>query len=112
MYTHYRAPNEPEELNQLRLPLLGPLYEREPWKPEVYPDYLAPIVRAAGDDAEAVLANLGMIPSASAAGQTLHDGQCQIGKRWARRRPIARPGAASAASFPHPEIYESYSLII
>ncbi|MGX5879391.1 SOS response-associated peptidase family protein, partial [Burkholderia gladioli] len=32
MCTHYRAPNEPEELNQFRLPLLGPLYEREPWK--------------------------------------------------------------------------------
>lgn len=56
MCTHYRAPNEPEELNQLRLPLLGPLYEREPWKQEIYPDYLAPIVRAAGDGAEAVLA--------------------------------------------------------
>ncbi|MGZ0007191.1 SOS response-associated peptidase [Burkholderia gladioli] len=64
MCTHYRAPNEPEELNQLRLPLLGPLYEREPWKQEIYPDYLAPIVRAAGDGAEAVLANFGMIPKA------------------------------------------------
>lgn len=47
MCTHYRAPNEPEELNQLRLPLLDPLYEGEPWKQEIYPDYLAPIVRAA-----------------------------------------------------------------
>ncbi|MDC6130522.1 SOS response-associated peptidase family protein [Burkholderia gladioli] len=64
MCTHYRAPNEPEELNQLRLPLLGPLYEREPWKQEIYPDYLAPIVRAAGDGADAVLANFGMIPKA------------------------------------------------
>ncbi|WP_186224553.1 SOS response-associated peptidase [Burkholderia gladioli] len=64
MCTHYRAPNEPEELNQLRLPLLGPLYDREPWKQEIYPDYLAPIVRAAGDGAEAVLANFGMIPKA------------------------------------------------
>ncbi|WP_334033391.1 SOS response-associated peptidase [Burkholderia gladioli] len=64
MCTHYRAPNEPEELNQLRLPLLGPLYDREPWKQEIYPDYLAPIVRAAGDGVEAVLANFGMIPKA------------------------------------------------
>ncbi|WP_186068014.1 SOS response-associated peptidase [Burkholderia gladioli] len=64
MCTHYRAPNEPEELNQLRLPLLGPLYEREPWKQEIYPDYLAPIVRAAADGADAVLANFGMIPKA------------------------------------------------
>ncbi|MGV0128600.1 SOS response-associated peptidase [Burkholderia gladioli] len=51
-------------MNQLRLPLLGPLYEREPWKQEIYPDYLAPIVRAAGDGADAVLANFGMIPKA------------------------------------------------
>ncbi|WP_186262315.1 SOS response-associated peptidase [Burkholderia gladioli] len=64
MCTHYRAPNEPEELNQLRLPLLGPLYEREPWQQEIYPDYLAPIVRAAGDGTDAVLANFGMIPKA------------------------------------------------
>ncbi|MBU9173963.1 SOS response-associated peptidase [Burkholderia gladioli] len=64
MCTHYRTPNELEELNQLRLPLLGPLYEREPWKQEIYPDYLAPIVRAAGDGADAVLANFGMIPKA------------------------------------------------
>nr|WP_186270115.1 hypothetical protein [Burkholderia gladioli] len=55
MCTHYRAPNETEELNQLRLPFLGPLYDREPWKQEIYPDYLAPIVRAAGDGVEAVL---------------------------------------------------------
>nr|WP_279609556.1 SOS response-associated peptidase family protein [Burkholderia gladioli] len=46
------------------MPLLGPLYEREPWQQEIYPDYLAPIVRAAGDGADAVLANFGMIPKA------------------------------------------------
>ncbi|WP_186121508.1 SOS response-associated peptidase [Burkholderia gladioli] len=64
MCAHYRAPNESEEFSQLKLPFLGPLYDREPWKQEIYPDYLAPIVRAAGDGAEAVLANFGMIPKA------------------------------------------------
>lgn len=64
MCTNYRPPNEPQEFSELRLPLLGSLYEREPWKQEIYPDYLAPIVRAAGDGAEAVLANFGMIPKA------------------------------------------------
>ncbi|WP_186086085.1 hypothetical protein [Burkholderia gladioli] len=44
-------------MNQLRLPFLGPLYDREPWKQEIYPGYLAPIVLAAGDGADAVLAN-------------------------------------------------------
>lgn len=64
MCTNYRAPNEPEEFSRLKLPFLGPLYDREPWKQEIYPDYLAPIVRAAGDGVEAVLANFGMIPKA------------------------------------------------
>ncbi|WP_186033538.1 SOS response-associated peptidase [Burkholderia gladioli] len=64
MCTNYRAPNEPEEFSQLKLPFLGPLYDREPWRQEIYPDYLAPIVRAAGDGGEAVLANFGMIPKA------------------------------------------------
>ncbi len=45
MCTNYRAPNEPEEFSQLKLPFLGPLYDREPWKQEIYPDYLVPIVR-------------------------------------------------------------------
>ncbi|WP_186205943.1 hypothetical protein [Burkholderia gladioli] len=57
MCTHYRAPNEPEELNQLRLLSLDAFYEREPRNSEIYQDYLAPIVRAAGDGADAVLAN-------------------------------------------------------
>ncbi|MCM2547643.1 SOS response-associated peptidase [Burkholderia glumae] len=46
------------------MPFLGPLYGREPWKQEIYPDYFAPIVRAAGDGVEAVLVNVGMIPKA------------------------------------------------
>lgn len=64
MCNRYRAPNEPQEFSELKLPLLGPLYDREQWKHEIYPDYLAPIVRADGDSASAVLANFGMIPKA------------------------------------------------
>ncbi|MEK6420043.1 MAG: SOS response-associated peptidase family protein [Burkholderia gladioli] len=64
MCTNYRAPNEPQEFSDLRLPSLDELWDREPWKQEIYPDYLAPIVRADGDGAAAVLANFGMIPKA------------------------------------------------
>ncbi|WP_042626564.1 SOS response-associated peptidase [Burkholderia plantarii] len=64
MCANYRAPNEPAGFSDLKLPMLGPLYDHEPWRAEIWPDYLAPIARAAGDSAEAVLANFGMIPKA------------------------------------------------
>lgn len=44
MCTNYRAPSEPEGLSELKLPALRDLWRRTPWDPEVYPDYLAPIV--------------------------------------------------------------------
>ncbi|MGU7780546.1 SOS response-associated peptidase family protein [Burkholderia sp. PU8-34] len=62
MCTNYRAPHEEFELRELRIEPFSDLYRRFPWKEEIWPDYSAPIVRAAGDSAEAVLANFGMIP--------------------------------------------------
>jgi putative SOS response-associated peptidase YedK len=64
MCTNYRAPNEPQGFSDLKLPMLGPLYDRAPWREEIWPDYSAPIIRATSEGAEAVLANFGMIPRA------------------------------------------------
>ncbi|WP_342705123.1 SOS response-associated peptidase [Burkholderia arboris] len=64
MCTNYRAPHEDYELRELRIEPFSDLYRRFPWKPEIYPDYLAPIVRASGDGAEAVIANFGVMPKA------------------------------------------------
>ncbi|WP_321820903.1 MULTISPECIES: SOS response-associated peptidase [unclassified Burkholderia] len=61
MCTNYRAPNEDPGISELKLGI-GDLYQRTPWEPEIWPDYAAPIVRAGGDCAEAVIANFGMIP--------------------------------------------------
>ncbi|WP_244114680.1 hypothetical protein [Burkholderia cepacia] len=62
MCTNYRAPHEDCELRELKIQPLSDLYRRFPWKPEIFPGYLAPIVRAAGDSAEAVIANFGVMP--------------------------------------------------
>lgn len=59
--TNYRAPDEDPGISELRLGLID-LWKRAPWEPEIWPDYAAPIVRAASDGAEAVIANFGMIP--------------------------------------------------
>ncbi len=62
MCTNYRAPHEDYELRELKIQPFSDLYRRFPWKPEIFPDYLAPIVRAAGGGAEAAVANFGMMP--------------------------------------------------
>lgn len=49
MCTNYRAPHEDYELRELKIQPFSDLYRRFPWKPEISPDYLAPIVRAAGN---------------------------------------------------------------
>ncbi|KVN79352.1 SOS response-associated peptidase [Burkholderia ubonensis] len=61
MCTNYRAPDEDPGFSELRLGLID-LWKRTPWEPEIWPDYAAPIVRADGDAAVAVIANFGMIP--------------------------------------------------
>lgn len=64
MCTNYRAPGEESGLSELKIDNFSDLYRRAPWKDEIWPDYLAPIVRAAGGGAEAVVANFGMMPKA------------------------------------------------
>ncbi|MFP3560118.1 DUF159 family protein, partial [Paraburkholderia sp. SIMBA_049] len=48
MCTHYRAPDEDPGISELKLGI-GDLFRRDPWEPDVYPDYVAPIARADGD---------------------------------------------------------------
>lgn len=53
MCTHYRAPDEDPGISELKIGI-GDLFRRDPWAPDVYPDYAAPVARADGDDLEAV----------------------------------------------------------
>ncbi|HDR8936247.1 SOS response-associated peptidase [Burkholderia vietnamiensis] len=62
MCTNYRAPDEEPGISELRIDSFADLYRRTPWKPEIFRDYLAPIVRADGDAAAAAIANFGIIP--------------------------------------------------
>ncbi|WP_176048129.1 SOS response-associated peptidase family protein [Burkholderia sp. BCC1644] len=64
MCTNYRAPGEEDGLSELRIDNFGDLFRRTPWKADVWPDYPAPIIRAAAAGAEAVVANFGMMPKA------------------------------------------------
>ncbi|KWZ42833.1 hypothetical protein WS72_08140 [Burkholderia savannae] len=64
MCTNYRAPSEPEGFSELKLPVLRDLWRRTPWDPEVYPDYLAPIVAMVDGRVEALLAGFGYWPRA------------------------------------------------
>lgn len=59
--THYRAPDEDPGISELKIGI-GDLYRRDPWAPDVYPDYAAPIARAAGDGLEVVAAVFGFWP--------------------------------------------------
>ncbi|KVF95423.1 hypothetical protein WJ21_21670 [Burkholderia vietnamiensis] len=44
MCTNYVAPGEDSGLSELRIDSFVDLYRWRPWKPEIYQDYLAPIV--------------------------------------------------------------------
>ncbi|KVR33730.1 hypothetical protein WK15_02015 [Burkholderia ubonensis] len=61
MCTNYRAPDEDPGISELKLGI-GDLFRRDPWEPDVYPDYAAPIVCADGDGVAAVKAVFGFWP--------------------------------------------------
>ncbi|TDA48258.1 SOS response-associated peptidase [Burkholderia pyrrocinia] len=63
MCTNYKAPNEDPGINELKIDNFIDLYRWTPWKPEIYKDYAAPIVRADGDGAVACIANFGFWPT-------------------------------------------------
>ncbi len=59
--THYRAPDEDPGISELKIGI-GDLFRRDPWAPDVYPDYAAPVARADGDGLEVVAAVFGFWP--------------------------------------------------
>ncbi|MGY4730694.1 SOS response-associated peptidase family protein [Burkholderia pyrrocinia] len=61
MCTNYKAPNEDPGINELKIGI-GDLYRRDPWEPDVYPDYAAPIAWADGDGLGVVKAVFGFWP--------------------------------------------------
>ncbi|MBN3817712.1 SOS response-associated peptidase [Paraburkholderia sp. Se-20369] len=61
MCTNYRAPDEDPGISELKLGI-GDLFRRDPWAPDVYPDYAAPIACADGDGLAVVTAVFGFWP--------------------------------------------------
>ncbi|KUZ32985.1 SOS response-associated peptidase family protein [Burkholderia territorii] len=61
MCTNYKAPDEDPGISELRIGI-GDLYRRDPWEPDVYPDYAAPIAWADGDGLGVVKAVFGFWP--------------------------------------------------
>ncbi|MGU7775552.1 SOS response-associated peptidase family protein [Burkholderia sp. MR1-5-21] len=61
MCTNYRAPDEDPGISELKIGI-GDLFRRDPWEPDVYPDYAAPIACAQGDGLAVVKAVFGFWP--------------------------------------------------
>lgn len=61
MCTHYRAPGEDPGISELKIGI-GDLYRRDPWAPDVYPDYAAPVACADGDGLAVMAAVFGFWP--------------------------------------------------
>ncbi|RQT87047.1 SOS response-associated peptidase family protein [Burkholderia cepacia] len=61
MCTNYKAPDEDPGINELKIGI-GDLYRRDPWEPDVYPDYAAPIAWADGGALGVVKAVFGFWP--------------------------------------------------
>lgn len=59
--TNYKAPTEDPGINELKIGI-GDLYRRDPWEPDVYPDYAAPIAWGDGDGLGVVKAVFGFWP--------------------------------------------------
>ncbi|PRH49785.1 SOS response-associated peptidase family protein [Burkholderia multivorans] len=64
MCTNYRAPGEEAGLSELKINNFRDLYRWTPWKPEIYPDYDAPIVANVDDEFRPLTAGFGFWPRA------------------------------------------------
>lgn len=84
MCTNYRAPGEESGLSELRIDSFGELYRRTPWKPEIYQDYLAPIVSYVDGHFEPLVASFGFWPRA------LQKANVEKAKEQGRKPPIMR----------------------
>ncbi|KVD94626.1 hypothetical protein WS63_02970 [Burkholderia stagnalis] len=84
MCTNYRAPHEDFELRELKIASLADLYRRTPWPPEIYQDYLAPIVADVDGEITPRLAGFGFWPRA------LQKANVERAKEAGRKPPIMR----------------------
>ncbi|PCE30345.1 SOS response-associated peptidase family protein [Burkholderia ubonensis] len=84
MCTNYRAPHEDFELRELKIDSFRDLYRRTPWKPEIYQDYLAPIVASHDGQIEPLMAGFGFWPRA------LQKANIERAKEAGRKPPIMR----------------------
>ena len=64
MCTNYVAPGEDPGLSELKIDNFRDLYRWMPWKPEIYPDYDAPIVGYVDGQFKPLIAGFGFWPSA------------------------------------------------
>ncbi|AMU17258.1 hypothetical protein A3203_31115 [Burkholderia cenocepacia] len=64
MCTNYVAPGEDPGLSELKIDNFRDLYRWTPWKPEIYPDYDAPIVGYVDGQFKPLIAGFGFWPSA------------------------------------------------
>ncbi|WP_431823125.1 SOS response-associated peptidase family protein [Burkholderia sp. F1] len=84
MCTNCRSPHEEFELRELKINNLRDLYRRVPWKPEIYQDYLAPIVAHVDSQFEPLVAGFGFWPRA------LQKANIEKAKAEGKKLPIMR----------------------
>ncbi|WP_431206718.1 SOS response-associated peptidase family protein [Burkholderia cepacia] len=84
MCTNYRAPHEDYEIRELRIEPFSDLYRDFPWKPEIYQDYLAPIVANVDGKLRPLAAGFGFWPRA------LQKANIEKAKEQGRKPPIMR----------------------
>ncbi|VWB92875.1 gp33 [Burkholderia lata] len=82
--TNYRAPHEDYELRELNIQPFSDLYRDFPWKPEIYPDYLAPIVANVEGTLKPLAAGFGFWPRA------LQKANIEKAKEQGKKAPIMR----------------------
>ncbi|WP_431291023.1 SOS response-associated peptidase family protein [Burkholderia cepacia] len=84
MCTNYWAPHEDYEIRELRIEPFSDLHRDFPWKPEIYQDYLAPIVANVDGKLRPLVAGFGFWPRA------LQKANIEKAKELGRKPPIMR----------------------
>ncbi|HDV6326109.1 TPA: SOS response-associated peptidase family protein [Burkholderia cenocepacia] len=84
MCTNYVAPGEDPGLSELKIDNFRDLYRWTPWKPEIYPDYAAPIVGYVDGQFKPMTAGFGFWPSA------LQKATIERAREQGRKPPLMR----------------------
>ncbi|KVD50331.1 hypothetical protein WS61_31505 [Burkholderia sp. ABCPW 11] len=84
MCTNYVAPGEDPGLSELKIDNFRDLYRWTPWKPEIYPDYDAPIVGYVDGQFKPLIAGFGFWPSA------LQKANIKRAREQGRKPPLMR----------------------